>query len=146
MKIADISFKKELDNDKKSTYKIKFIDSCRSLSSSLSNLVNILSYGIHNIKFTDYKSYLEYISTKEDELLIFNCLKCSKNHKKHFNKELIKNYQMPFKLFEDLKDGNINPKEVLKNQARFKSDVSEIKTGGKKSINKKHNIEYYSLF
>ena len=143
MKIADISLKKEFDNGKKSTYKIKFIDSCRSLSSSLSNLVNILSDG--NIKCTDYKSYLEYISTKEDEL-IFNCLKCNKNHKKHFNKELIKNYHMPFKLFEDLKDGNINPKEVLKNQARFKSDVGEIKTGGKKSINKKYNIEYYSLF
>ena len=26
------------------------------------------------------------------------------------------NYQMPLKLFEDLSDGDINPKEVLKNQ------------------------------
>ena len=32
------------------------------------------------------------------------------------------------KLFEDLRDGNINPKEVLKNQERFKSDLSEINT------------------
>ena len=54
------------------------------------------------------------------------------------------NYQMPLKLFEDLRDGHINPKELLKNQARFKSDLSEIKTGGKKSPNqKKHNKEYY---
>ena len=30
------------------------------------------------------------------------------------------NYQTPLKFFEDLRGGNINPKEVLKNQARFK--------------------------
>ena len=38
-------------------------------------------------------------------------------------------------LFEDLRNGDINPKEVLKNQARFKSNLSEIKVGGKKLIN-----------
>ena len=38
---------------------------------------------------------------------------------------------MPLKLFENLRDGDINPKGVLKNQARFKSDLSELKTGGK---------------
>ena len=47
------------------------------------------------------------------------------------------NYQMYVKLFEDLRDGGINSKEVLKNQASFKSDLSEIKTGGKKSPNQK---------
>ena len=30
-------------------------------------------------------------------------------------------------LFKDLGDGNINPKEVLKNQINFKSDLGEIK-------------------
>ena len=47
------------------------------------------------------------------------------------------NYQLPWKLFEDLRDGDINPKEVLKNQARFKSDLSAIKIGGNKSVNQK---------
>ena len=47
------------------------------------------------------------------------------------------NYQMPLKLFEDLRDGDINSKEVLKNQARFKSDLSEIKSGVRKSPNQK---------
>ena len=84
-----VPIKKELDNGKKSTYKIKLIDSFRCMSSSLSNLVDNHSDGLHNIKCTDCKSYLEYISTKEEELLIFHCLKCSKNQKKHFNKELI---------------------------------------------------------
>ena len=31
---------------------------------------------------------------------------------------------MPLKLFENLRDGELNPKEVLKNLARFKSDYS----------------------
>ena len=47
-----------------------------------------------------------------------------------------RNYQMSWKQFEDLRDGDIIPKEVLKNQARFKLDLSEIKTGGKKSHQK----------
>ena len=46
---------------------------------------------------------------------------------------------MPLKLFEDLRDGDINPKEVLKNQARLKSDLNDIKTGGKKSPDQKEN-------
>ena len=35
--------KKENDNGKKITYKLKFIDSCRFMSTSLSNLVDNLS-------------------------------------------------------------------------------------------------------
>ena len=30
------------------------------------------------------KYHLEYISIEKDELLIFNCLRCNKNHKKEF--------------------------------------------------------------
>ena len=41
--------------------------------------------------FTMITAHLEYISDK-DELLIFNCLKSSKNHKKHFNKYLMKRF------------------------------------------------------
>ena len=39
------------------------------------------------------------------------------------------NYQNLIDLFKDLRDGNINPKEVVKNQINFKSDVGEIKNG-----------------
>ena len=45
------------------------------------------------------------------------------------------------KLLEYLRDGNINPKEVLKDQAWFKSDLSEIKTRGKKSMDQKNTIK-----
>ena len=47
------------------------------------------------------------------------------------------NYQIPLKLFEDIRDGNINTKEALKNQARFKLELKEMKIGGKKSVDQK---------
>ena len=34
-----------------------------------------------------------------------------------------RNYEDPIKLFKDLRDGNINPKEVLKDKIIFKSDI-----------------------
>ena len=59
------------------------------MSSSLSNLVDNLSEGLHNYKCADCKSCLDYISTKDDQLM-FKCTKCNKNYKKEFNKDLIK--------------------------------------------------------
>ena len=56
------------------------------------------------------------------------------------------NYQIPWKLSEDLREGDINPKEVLKNQARFKLDLSEIKTGGKKLPHQKDIIKNITTF
>ena len=84
-------------NDKimKISYKIKFIDSFRFMSSPLSSLVDNLSEGLHSDKCTDYKSCLEYMITK-DEQLIFRCSECKKNYEKDFSKELIKRFAMNF--------------------------------------------------
>ena len=57
-----------------------------------------------------------------------------------------RNYQLPMKLFEDLRDCYINPKEVLKGQGKFKSDLSEIKIEGTKSINQKNTIKNITDF
>ena len=70
-------------NDKitKISCKIKFIDSCRFMSTSLSNLVRNLSEGHHNGMCIDCKSYLDYMTTK-DEQLIFKCFRCKNNYEK----------------------------------------------------------------
>ena len=80
-------------NDKitKMSYKIKFIDSFRFISRSLSNLVDNLFEGLHSDKCTNCKSCLDYMATK-DEQLILRCFECKKNYKKDFNKELIKRF------------------------------------------------------
>ena len=69
----------------KISYKINFIVSFRLMSSSLSNLVDNLSEGIHSDKCTDCKSYLDYMTAK-DEQLIFRCFECEENYEKDFNK------------------------------------------------------------
>ena len=57
-----VPIKKKIDNkDLEITYKIKFIDSYRFMSSSLSKLVDNLSEGIHNNKRSDSESNLDYI-------------------------------------------------------------------------------------
>ena len=56
-----VPIKKKIDNkDLEITYKIKFIDSYGFMSSSLSKLVDNLSEGIHNNKFFDCESNLDY--------------------------------------------------------------------------------------
>ena len=64
--IFSVSIKKELDNGKTITYKLKFIDSFRFMSNSLSNLVDNLSKRVHSDKCTDCKSCLDYMSVKDN--------------------------------------------------------------------------------
>ena len=61
------------------------------MSTSLSNLVNNLSEGVHNDKCTNCKSCLDYITTKNEQL-IFRCFRCKKKYEKDFNKELIQRF------------------------------------------------------
>ena len=53
--------------------------------------------------------------------MIFKC-KTERRSPKDFNV-----YQNLKDLFKSLRDGNISPKEVLKNQINFKSDLGKIK-------------------
>ena len=60
------------------------MDSLRFMSSSLSSLVDNLSDGFHCDKCVDWKSYLDYIISKNDQL-IFRRFECKKNYRKDFN-------------------------------------------------------------
>ena len=73
------------------SYKIKFIDSFRFMSSSLSSLVDDLFEGLHSDKCLECKSCLVYMSIKDNQL-IFRCFECKKNYKKEFDKELTKRF------------------------------------------------------
>ena len=89
-----VPLKKEIKNKNKIieiTYKIKFIGGYRFMSTSLSKLVDNLSEGLHNNRYVDCKSCLDYMRTK-DEKLIFRCFSCKKNYEKDFNKELIERF------------------------------------------------------
>ena len=65
-KTFSVPLKKKIENKAsiEINYKIKFIDSCRFMSSSLSKLVGNSSEGIHNNKCSDCESNLDYIKIK----------------------------------------------------------------------------------
>ena len=68
----EITKKDKNGNDKitKISYKTKFIDSYRFMSTSLSNLVSNLSEGLHNDRCIDCKSCLDYMTIKGEQLFL----------------------------------------------------------------------------
>ena len=81
-----VPIKKELDNGKTITEKIKLIDSFRLMSISLSSLFDNLSEGLYNDKCDDCDSYLLGIKKLKIKInYFFKCFECKKNDKKDFN-------------------------------------------------------------
>ena len=88
-----VTLKKKIENKNiEITYRIKFIDSYRFMSSSLSKLVDNLSERIHYNKCADCESCLDYVRSTKNEKLIFKCFNCEQYYKKKFNKDLIKRF------------------------------------------------------
>ena len=95
-----VPLKKKIENKAsiEINYKIKFIDSYRFMSSSLSKLVDNLSEGFHNNKCSDCESNLDYIKITakpsslehKNEKLLLKSFNCDSYYKKKFNKDLIK--------------------------------------------------------
>ena len=102
-----VPIKKKIENkDLEITYKTKFIDSYRFMSSSLSKLVDNLSEGTHKNKCADCKSNLDYVRIttarptaafssleRKNEKLLLKCFNCDSYYKKKFNKDLIKKFK-----------------------------------------------------
>ena len=83
--------KKELDNSETITYKLKFIDSFRFMIISLSSPVDNLSDRFHYNKCIYCKSSLDYMITRNDQLML-RCFECKKNYQKDFIKDLINRF------------------------------------------------------
>ena len=63
------------------------------MSSSLSKLADNLSEGIHNNKYSDCESNLDYIRILKNGKLILKCFNCNIYYKKKFNKDLMKKFK-----------------------------------------------------
>ena len=121
-----VPIKKKIENKNiEITYKIKFIDSYRFMSMSLSKLIDNLSEGLHNNKCLDCKSCLYYIKTK-NEKLIFKCFNCKSYYEKDFNRELIKRFASTYDFctknlnkFVLLLRNGVYPYEYMDNWERF---------------------------
>ena len=82
-----VPIKKKIENkDLAITYKMKFIDSYRFMSSSLSKLVDNLSEGIRNNKCLDCNSCLDYVWITKNEKLLLKCFNCNNYYKKNLIK------------------------------------------------------------
>ena len=69
----------------------------------------------------------------------------------HFKNKDFSVYQNLIELFKNLRDGNINPKEVSKNLINCQSDLGETKKGNTKSrsedqISVIRNVDIFFLF
>ena len=122
----------------KISYKIKFIDSCRFMSTSLSNVVGNLSEGLHNGKCTNCKSCLDYMTTKHEQLIV-RCFRCKKNYEKDFERfaniyEFCNGYLNKFILL--LRKG-VYPYEYMDSWGRF----NEISLPDKEAFYSNLNME-----
>ena len=88
-----VPIKKELDNGKSIKYKIKFINTFRFMSKSLSSLAKYLSERIHSNNCADCKFHLDYMSVKDNQLL-FRCFECKKIIRKTFLKSYLEDLQI----------------------------------------------------
>ena len=141
-----VPIKKEIENKNKIieiTYKIKFIDSSRFMSTSLSKLVYNLSEVLHNNRCVYCKSCLDYMKTK-NEKLILRCFSCKMNYEKEFNKELIKRFANIYSFcnghlnkFILLLRKGVYPYEYMDNWERF----NETSLPNKKSFYSSLNME-----
>ena len=114
------------------------------MSTSLSNLVSNLSEGPHNDRCVDCKSCLDYMTTK-DEQLIFRCFRCKKNYEKNFNKELIQRFANTYEFCNrDLKKfilllrKGVYPYEYIDSWQRF----NETSMPEKEAFFSNLNMEY----
>ena len=86
-----VPIEKEGDDVKLIVYKLKFIDSFRFISTSLSSLVDSLSDCVHNINCKTCNPFLDYMNFYDDKL-VCRCFECKTNYNIDFNDKLIERF------------------------------------------------------
>ena len=139
-----VPIKKEIRNKNiEITYEIKLIDSYRFMAMPLSKLTDNLSEGLHNNKYLDCESCLDYIKTKNKKLIL-KCFNCKQYYEKGFNKELIQRFASTYefcnkdlnKFILSLRKG-VRPYEYMDNWERF----DETSLPNKESFDSNLNME-----
>ena len=100
------------------------------MSTSLSNLVDNLSEGIHNdSKCNKCDSCLEYISTKKNGKLLFECFERKKRYTRKFDKKIAKRFKNTYRFcnedidkFMILLRKGVYPYEYMDNWSRFNEE------------------------
>ena len=82
--------------------RLKFIDSFRFMSTSLSSLINNLSDQLYNNCF-GCKNPLDYMVFKDNKV-VFRCFECKKDISKDFNNELIKRFKNTYQFCKNDKN------------------------------------------
>ena len=82
------------------SHKIKFIDSARFMVTSLSNIVDNLTEGIHKIKCKDCNCFPEYESV-DSNLIKYKCFSCSKGYLNKIDEGLKMLFKNTFKFFDN---------------------------------------------
>ena len=91
-----VPIKKRIENKNMDiTHRLKFIDSFRFMSISLSKLVDNLTDGVHNDKCVNCKSNFCFVRTI-NETLLFECVDCKKEYEKKFNKVLLERFSSTY--------------------------------------------------
>ena len=99
------------------SYKIKFINTMRFMASSISNLVDNLTEGIHKIKCKNWVCFPEYKSVKGN-LIIYKRLPWKKCYSKKLNEKLKEKFKNTFQFSNnDIK--NVYPNEYIDYWERF---------------------------
>ena len=119
------------------------------MSSSLSNLVDNLSEGLHSGKCTDCKYCLDYMMLKDDQL-IFRCFECKKNYKKGFNKELIKRFKNTYEFCnKDVDETSLPDKEAFYSSLNMEN-ITDIEYRHENKVFKKFKLknlgDYHDLY
>ena len=150
------------------SYKIKFIDGARFMVSSLSNLVDNVAEGIHEVKCKDCDCFTEYESVK-DNLLRNQCLPCNKEYSTKLDEKLKKRFNNTFKFsnndvnkfilllrkfvypYEDIDDWEKSNETVSPEKEEFYSnlnmeDISDADYMHAKRICKNFEIKYLGKY